>query len=191
MSTAQTQAAGSVFDALLASLQKAADYHRDDTVPPAAILWPDEKREWERLVPRLRMVLPHFLVFGPYDQANRTGPAIWLRCVLAGKVPDVTCPSGIRAHHLSAGRQPGDASGHRGMPQRTEAAGRASVPGRVLVAGQRQGLDRRRLPPDQSRRAATEDRQGQRHGGLDSPGPGKAGRCAGGGTSSQGGQPAN
>jgi len=82
----------SVFDALLASLQKAAEYHRDDAVPPAAILWPDEKREWERLVARLRMVLPQFLVFGPYDQANRTGPAIWLRSVLASKIPAVTWP---------------------------------------------------------------------------------------------------
>ncbi len=94
MSTVQAQATGSVFDALLASLQKAADYHRDDTVPPAAILWPDEKREWERIVPRLRMVLPQFLVFGPYDQANRTGPAIWLRCVLAEKIPEVNSPAG-------------------------------------------------------------------------------------------------
>ena len=83
-----------VIDAILASLQKAAEYYRDDSVPPAAILWPDEKREWERLVPRLRMVLPHFLVFGRYDQANRTGPAIWLRCVLAGKAPEVTWPGG-------------------------------------------------------------------------------------------------
>ena len=42
------------FDTLLAALQKAADYNRDDTVPPAAVLWPDEKREWEKLAPRLR-----------------------------------------------------------------------------------------------------------------------------------------
>ena len=48
--TVQTAAPITVFDALLASLQKAADYNRDDTVPPAAVLWPDEKREWERLV---------------------------------------------------------------------------------------------------------------------------------------------
>src|SRR5947208_11763955 len=75
-----------VLDALLASLQKAADFNRDDTVPPAAVLWPDEKREWERLVPRLRAALPHFFTLGPYDVASRTGPAIWLRCVLAGKV---------------------------------------------------------------------------------------------------------
>ena len=84
----------SVFDALLLSLQKAADYNRDDMAPPVAVLWPDEKREWERLTPRLRMALPHFLIFGPYDKANRTGPAIWLRCVLAGKAPEITWPVG-------------------------------------------------------------------------------------------------
>jgi hypothetical protein len=83
-----------VFDAILASLQAAADYHRDEVVQPAVILWTDEKREWERLVPRLRMVLPHFLVFGPYDKANRTGPAIWLRCVIAGKIADTCIPLG-------------------------------------------------------------------------------------------------
>src|SRR5205807_47199 len=81
-----TPAQPTVLDALQASLQKAADYNRDDTVPPAAVLWTDEKREWERLVPRLRATLPHFLVLGPYDSANRSGPAIWLRCVLAGRI---------------------------------------------------------------------------------------------------------
>ncbi len=86
--------AESVFAALLASIQKAADYNRDDTVPPAAVLWPDEKREWEKLVPRLRAVLPQFMIFGPYDAAHRSGPAIWLRCVLAGKVAGVTLPTG-------------------------------------------------------------------------------------------------
>jgi len=49
-----------VFDSLLGALQKAADYNRDDTVLPAAVLWSDEKREWEKLVPRLRSVLPQF-----------------------------------------------------------------------------------------------------------------------------------
>lgn len=83
---------GTVLDALLVSVQTAADHNRDDAVPPAAVLWPDEKREWERLVPRLRVLLPPFLVFGQYDVANRTGPAIWLRYVLAGKVPDIIWP---------------------------------------------------------------------------------------------------
>ena len=86
--------ASTVFDSLLGSLQKAADYNRDDTVPPAAVLWPDEKREWERLVPRLRAVLPQFLTFGSFDATHRTGPAIWLRCVLAGKIDGITLPTG-------------------------------------------------------------------------------------------------
>ena len=90
----QTAAPITVFDALLASLQKAADYNRDDTIRPAAVLWPDEKREWERLAARHRTVLPHFFVFGPYDAVNRTGPAIWLRCVLADKIPDAVVPAG-------------------------------------------------------------------------------------------------
>ncbi len=47
-----------VFDSLLASLRHAADNSRDDVVvTPAAILWPDEKREWERLLPRRRLDL--------------------------------------------------------------------------------------------------------------------------------------
>jgi hypothetical protein len=83
-----------LLDSLLGALQRSADYNRDDTVPPAAVLWPDEKREWEKLVPRLRAALPQFLTFGPYDPASRSGPAIWLRCVLAGKIAEVSLPTG-------------------------------------------------------------------------------------------------
>lgn len=79
-----------VFQAIVNSIAAAANFNRDDSVPPAAVLWPDEKREWERLVSRLRLELPHFLTFGTYDKANRTGPAIWLRSVLSAKIPDVT-----------------------------------------------------------------------------------------------------
>ena len=82
-----TQFGATVFDAVIASLKGAAAYNRGDVERPAAILWPDEKREWETLVPRLRMVLPQFLIFGPYDRTNRSGPTIWLRCVLAGRIP--------------------------------------------------------------------------------------------------------
>ena len=90
----QTANSVTVFDSLLNALQKAADYNRDDTVPPAAVLWPDEKREWEKLVPRLRAVLPQFLTFGPYDAVHRSGPAIWMRCVLAGKIEGIILPTG-------------------------------------------------------------------------------------------------
>ena len=53
-----------------------------DVERPAAILWSEERRKWESLIPRLRVVLLQFLIFGPYDKTKRSGPAIWLRCVL-------------------------------------------------------------------------------------------------------------
>ncbi|MGA7496257.1 MAG: hypothetical protein WBX00_05950 [Isosphaeraceae bacterium] len=59
---------------------------------PAVVLWTDEKREWEALVPRFRQALPNFFIFGPYNAANRTGPAIWLRCVMSGKVAEISWP---------------------------------------------------------------------------------------------------
>ena len=83
-----------VLETLIATLHKAADFNTNDTVAPVAILWTDEKKEWERLVPRLRVLLPHFLAFGSYDKANRTGPAIWLRCVLARMIPEITWAPG-------------------------------------------------------------------------------------------------
>ena len=79
-----------LFDSLLASLRHAADYNRDDVVAPVCVLWPDEKREWERLAPALRAILPHFFTLGDYNPVARVGPAIWLRCVLAGTIPTVT-----------------------------------------------------------------------------------------------------
>jgi len=82
------------FDSLLGALQKATEYNSNDTLPPAAVLWPDEKREWEKLAPRLRSVLPQFLTFGAYESDKRIGPAIWLRCVLAGKIESVGLPPG-------------------------------------------------------------------------------------------------
>src|SRR5579875_1631696 len=94
MAIVQTMAPVTVFDALVDALRAAAVYNQDDMVAPAAILWPDEKREWEKLAPRLRLALPQFLTLGPYDKDKRTGPAIWLRCALAGRVPDISLPSG-------------------------------------------------------------------------------------------------
>ncbi|MGD0043238.1 MAG: BREX-1 system phosphatase PglZ type B, partial [Isosphaeraceae bacterium] len=85
-------AQATVLDKLLASLQSAAAFNQDDTVRPACILWTDEKREFGRLLPRLRLALPQLLTLGPHDPSTRTGPAIWLRCVLAGKVGEVSPP---------------------------------------------------------------------------------------------------
>ncbi len=63
------------------------------------------------MIPRLQSELPELLVLGDYAPERRTGPAIWLRCVIAGKVSDVTLPTdrvpvfylpGVSRHDLRA-----------------------------------------------------------------------------------------
>ena len=71
-----------VLETLVTSLEGAALYNRSAMVGPAAILWPDEHREWEPLIPLLRVVNPYLLTLGPWDAAARTGPAIWLKCMI-------------------------------------------------------------------------------------------------------------
>jgi hypothetical protein len=71
-----------IFDALIQSLSRAGEYNRDDQVAPAVILWPDKERQWEPLLPMLRARLPQLLTLGAYDIRSKTGPAIWLRCMI-------------------------------------------------------------------------------------------------------------
>ena len=49
---------------------------------PAALLWADADQQWAALLARLQAALPHLFVLGAYDASSRTGPAIWLRCVV-------------------------------------------------------------------------------------------------------------
>jgi len=54
---------------------------------PACILWPDRERQWEQVVTRLLFDLPELYILGNYVPESRTGPAIWLRCVLDRALP--------------------------------------------------------------------------------------------------------
>jgi len=85
--------ATTVLDALEDAFRISAAFNRDDVVPPAVNLWPDEKREWERLLPRLRLRPRHLLTFGSHAPTIRMGLAIWLRCVLTGKLPELPLPT--------------------------------------------------------------------------------------------------
>lgn len=76
----------SLLNALVTALLAAAAYNRNDQAPPVAVLWTDKEREWEPLLPTLRSRLP-LLTLGAYDPSTRTGPAYWLRCVLARTLP--------------------------------------------------------------------------------------------------------
>jgi hypothetical protein len=63
-------------------------------VAPVALLWADADRQWAALVARLQAAMPHLFVLGTYD-AKRTGPAIWLRCVVDRALRDVALEPGV------------------------------------------------------------------------------------------------
>lgn len=84
-----------VKDHLLKSIRSAAVYNKDIHVAPACILWPDRDRQWEAIIPTLQSALPELFVLGDYAPEARKGPAIWLRCVIAGKIAEVTLPAGV------------------------------------------------------------------------------------------------
>jgi hypothetical protein len=57
-------------------------------VAPVAIIWTDATGEWLALAPLLRAVIPEFFVYGNYQPETRTGPAIWLKCIVDRMLPE-------------------------------------------------------------------------------------------------------
>lgn len=71
-----------VVERLKASLEAASAHNPNDAEKPVAILWTDRDAQWRPILARLRALMPQLLVLGEYEPENRTGPSIWLRCVV-------------------------------------------------------------------------------------------------------------
>lgn len=80
-----------LLDALRDSLT-AVERSPDGVAPPSVVLWTDADAQWQPLIPLLTKALPQLHVLGPYRPEERTGPVIWLRCVMERVLPDP--PSG-------------------------------------------------------------------------------------------------
>lgn len=61
----------------------AQSYAAGDQVAPCAVLWPDPDRLWESVIPELQRQLPELFVLGTHAPSQRSGPALWLRCIEA------------------------------------------------------------------------------------------------------------
>lgn len=79
----------SVLTRLVESLTRASVGNSHAAAPTAVVLWTDKERQWERAIDRLRQALPQLLKLGEYAAELRTGPAIWLKCAVAGTVGDL------------------------------------------------------------------------------------------------------
>lgn len=49
---------------------------------PVVLLWTDPDAQWRELLPSLRAAIPELCALGAYDPSTRTGPAIWLKCIV-------------------------------------------------------------------------------------------------------------
>lgn len=83
-----------VLDRLVAAIRSAAVCNRDYQAAPFCILWPDREAKWAAVLPVLMQAMPELLSYGNYAPEKRTGPAIWLRCAIAGTLSDLTLPEG-------------------------------------------------------------------------------------------------
>jgi hypothetical protein len=73
---------------LVKALRTAAQaYAPGDQVAPCAVLWADPDCLWAGVVPALLPLLPELYQLGAYDPQQRSGPALWLRCIEARLVP--------------------------------------------------------------------------------------------------------
>ena len=86
-----------ILESLIDSINKAAEYNENAEEAPAVILWTDHERVWEPLLAELQSRLSNLLIWGAWDTAKRQGPAYWVRCALARKLPEVTWPQGVPA----------------------------------------------------------------------------------------------
>ncbi len=77
-----------VIDELIKSIKSASRYNKSEEARPKCILWTDKNKEWLECIPILQNKVPELFVYGDYDKDKKTGPAIWLRCVLANLVEE-------------------------------------------------------------------------------------------------------
>lgn len=83
-----TTAATTLIDELakrLRAMVAAPDGHER----PVAILWTDPSGQWGALKKLLLEAMPELVVLGTYDPASRTGPAIWVRCMVDRTLPGI------------------------------------------------------------------------------------------------------
>lgn len=74
---------------LITAVHAAAKGNSHTAAPATAILWPDKEGHWQTAIPALKKLMPSLFVLGPYDQEQRSGSAIWLKCAIAGFLPEV------------------------------------------------------------------------------------------------------
>jgi len=81
-----------LLEAVRTSLIHAGRYNVGDVVAPAAILWTDSDAQWQPLVEMLKSLMLEIFTLGDYEPDKKTGPTIWLKCVIERVLPEISFP---------------------------------------------------------------------------------------------------
>jgi hypothetical protein len=87
-----------LLDRLESTLRGALDYNENADVAPVVLLWPDRDAQFVDAAAALKPRLP-LVTFGAFDERSATGPAYWLRCVIAGTI-EADLPEGTPILYL-------------------------------------------------------------------------------------------
>lgn len=82
-----------LIDLLAAEIRASAAYNSNVQEAPSVILWTDKLGQWMPALPLLQAALPELIVLGSYAPQKRTGPAIWIKCVVEKSLPEVELPT--------------------------------------------------------------------------------------------------
>lgn len=89
--------AETLLDAIRHRIDVALAHDHNAVEAPVVLMWPDKDRQFESVVEALADV--PILILGPYEPGSFTGPAYWVRCVVAGTV-DAELPAGTPIIYL-------------------------------------------------------------------------------------------
>lgn len=79
-----------LIEVLARALKEAGKFNRAVEAQPEAVLWTDAERQWVKVVKALRTSGRSVLTLGEYAPEALQGPAIWLKCALAGKLEELS-----------------------------------------------------------------------------------------------------
>lgn len=80
-----TESIQTLGDVLQSAVIACAKGNAHTSSPAAAILWPDKEGQWLSALPSLLKLMPSLFVLGSFAPAQRSGPAIWIKCAIAGE----------------------------------------------------------------------------------------------------------
>jgi hypothetical protein len=81
-----------MIEAIKASLDFAAR-GGDGVAAPVAVLWTDADGQWKPALRALQAAIPYLYTLGSYNPEERSGPVIWLKCVIERVLPEISPPA--------------------------------------------------------------------------------------------------